>query len=58
MILRKYVIKDIYYDDAFKHAIEELRGANQVVMKLGYPDGKDTDECLVIYALYSNQYIF
>lgn len=55
MDLRQYIIEDIHIRDDFQRATKELYRSDQVVMKLGYPNGSDSKECLIIYALYSNK---
>lgn len=39
-------------DNINKDIEDELRYAYQVIMKFGYPHGKDGDEYLIIYALF------
>ena len=55
MILKRYVIRDVCCEDDFVLATQELKDADQVVMKLGYPHGKDAEECLIIYALINER---
>lgn len=55
MILRRYIVRDICYEDDFRRALKELPSASQAVMKFGYPKGEDAEEYLIIYALYSNE---
>ncbi len=55
MILRRYILEDCGPEPAAMIKIdEELAHADRVVMKFGYPNGKDSDEVLIIYALFPN----
>lgn len=50
MRLKKYELLDT--DNISKELEEELQCAEQVIMKFGYPHGKDGDQYLIIYALF------
>lgn len=50
-ILRRYVIEDTIEPCRMDKIQNELRRAKQVIMKTGFPNGKDADECLIIYVI-------
>jgi hypothetical protein len=54
MELRRYVIRDTISPFEENELNYRLRGTRQAIMKRGYPNGKDADECIVIYALFQN----
>lgn len=50
MRIKYWEIKETEYIP--KDIADELQFADDVIMKFGYPHGKDGDEFLMIYALY------
>lgn len=54
--IKEYIITDthIRYDktDDFKKLKEEIQSAIDIKMKLGYPFGKDAEQCLIVYVIF------
>ena len=54
MKLKRYIVSDTINPYEMNIINKELIDAENVVMKLGYPNGTAAEQCLLIYALYSN----
>ncbi len=52
MTLKTYIIKDSISPYDWEEIVKELKFAKHAIMKLGYPNGTDAEQCLIIYALY------
>lgn len=53
MLIKRYLISET--NTPLDEISEEITGAKQVIMTMGYPNGKDAGKFLIIYALYQNQ---